>query len=515
VIKRLFQRPGSLLWIVFLWKIALLAFTSQPVPSNDGFFYDGPVVNFLLHGKYANPSIALALPVSGREVFCAYPPLYQVLLLGWMSIFGTSVMAPMALHLVLFGIYLFILHKAFRLLDLPLWADYVASTFVLVITFQDRPDSLAHVLAMAAVYCWIKSRKSVPRNSSSWLWGMAVFEILSLCTGLQIGALYFMLLWIGVVAAKLFVNDRFPAGPMTALILIPAALVALVILGFPHLWTGFLEHARQTPALTGFRIPKVGEILKALRTVPGIFAIGIAVLWSGKKREIFSDANKQDLWLVALILTTASLVMAFASMFLLTANAVQFSAYLQPLAVGAYLAAMAESVSARSKSQTLMRVFIALAALGAIRAIGMTTWGVVCASDVSRTAALKRVRQEINEIHQNQSAVFSGAYLHEAAPHTDFSWIHSDWLAPARRGQVNSDRQALIKVKPVKLLLTQFDYYRRYQAVLEQLKTSSDVVTLEIIDTTRLPPPDAIKPLQKVVQHISWAPIIVNMTWKQ
>src|SRR5258706_15102524 len=106
--KRLFARGGAVFALVFAWKAALLVFTAQPVPSNDAFFYDGPVVNFLLHGKYANPSLALALPISGLEVFCAYPPLYQVVLLAWMSLFGTSVMAAMVLHLVLFGVYLMI-----------------------------------------------------------------------------------------------------------------------------------------------------------------------------------------------------------------------------------------------------------------------------------------------------------------------------------------------------------------------------------------------------------------------
>ena len=109
MIKRFFARPSAVFALVYAWKIALLVFSSQPIPSNDAFFYDGPVVNFLLHGKYANPSLALALPISGTEVFCAYPPLYQALLLGWMSLFGTSVISAMVLHLVLFGMYLVVL----------------------------------------------------------------------------------------------------------------------------------------------------------------------------------------------------------------------------------------------------------------------------------------------------------------------------------------------------------------------------------------------------------------------
>src|SRR5258706_15903955 len=141
--KRLFARGGAVFALVFAWKAALLVFTAQPVPSNDSFFYDGPVVNYLLHGKYANPSLALALPISGNEVFCAYPPLYQFLLLGWLSIFGVSAVVPMFFHLFLFALFVFLLLKIFRHLNLTGWPVSIAGTFLLVITFHDRPDSLA------------------------------------------------------------------------------------------------------------------------------------------------------------------------------------------------------------------------------------------------------------------------------------------------------------------------------------------------------------------------------------
>ena len=123
----------------------MLVFSAQPVPSNDAFFYDGPVVNLLLHGKYANPALAEALPISGTEVFCAYPPLYQLLLLGWMGLFGTSALSAMVLHLVLFGICALLLLAIFRRLKIPELAGSSAGAFLLVITFHDRPDSLANV----------------------------------------------------------------------------------------------------------------------------------------------------------------------------------------------------------------------------------------------------------------------------------------------------------------------------------------------------------------------------------
>ena len=79
------DRRGLVITAVLLWKLALLVFARLPIPANDLFFYDGAVVNFLLHGEYTNPSLALALPIAGTEVFSAYPPLYQLVLLPFPS----------------------------------------------------------------------------------------------------------------------------------------------------------------------------------------------------------------------------------------------------------------------------------------------------------------------------------------------------------------------------------------------------------------------------------------------
>src|SRR5512135_1967940 len=184
--RRFFQRTSAVFALVFAWKIVLLVGFTLPIPSNDSFFYDGPVVNYLQHGKYANPALALALPISGTEVFCAYPPLYQAALLGWMGLCGTSVVAAMAFHLVLFGVFMMILLAILRRLALPLWTIHVAGGFLLLITFHDRPDSLAHVFGIAAVFCWIRSQAVLTRDNAApnarkdggWGWAMAAFVVL-------------------------------------------------------------------------------------------------------------------------------------------------------------------------------------------------------------------------------------------------------------------------------------------------------------------------------------------------
>ena len=166
LIARLRNTPWLVFAAVFAWKIALFLLSAQPVPSNDAFFYDGAVVHKLLHGGYYNPSIALALPISGTQVFSAYPPLYQVVLFAWMSLFGTSALSAIALHLALFGAYALVVYFILRHLQSPVWVIHLAGLYLLLLTFHDRPDSLAHLLGMLAY-----SRVGSARAASSTLKG--------------------------------------------------------------------------------------------------------------------------------------------------------------------------------------------------------------------------------------------------------------------------------------------------------------------------------------------------------
>jgi hypothetical protein len=521
VIKRLSDRPAAVFVLVYSWKIVLFLISAQPVSSNDSFFYDGPAVNLLLHGRYANPSLALALPISGNELFCAYPPLYQFALLGWMAMVGSSVISAMAFHLVLFGIYLLLLLAIFRRLKFPLAAIHIAGLFLLIITFHDRPDSLAHVFGISAVYALVRSRRSLSgdatgasKTSWPWTWVMALLAVLGIATGLQIGLIYLMLLWLGMLATTVVFKERFPFAPMIASLLIPAGLVALVLLRFPHIVTGFLEHARQTPALTGWRRPEFTELLKMLRNLSAVLLASILLPWLFKNRRVAAPAGLEGVWLFTSICTAVALAVIGASMVLLTANYVFFAAYLQPLVVAGCLT-LAASIATPQVLKKLRWAFVLLAALGSIRAVGMSTWGLACARDVSYFSALRQVRHELEARDTNRQAiVFSSAYLYEAARHRDFQWIHCDWLAPVQRGQPNSDRTALLALKPAKLILTQFDFYRRYEGLVKELQSRPDLVEVRITNAARLPPPDSIRSMQKVVQHISWAPVMVTFSWK-
>jgi len=341
---------------------------------------------------------------------------------------------------------------------------------------------------------------------------MAGLVVLSLATGIQIGGVYFLVLWLVTLAGTVRAREKFPFGPMAAMTFIPAVLVGLVVFAFPHLWNGFLEHARQTPSLTGLRMPQPSDILKLLRTLPGILAVGALMPWWFKGHQE-GQSTLGALELITIACTATSLGISFASMFFLTANSVFFVAWLQPLVVAGCLA-----ILKKTNRPTLVRslgvAFLILAFVGAIRAIGMSTWGIACAADVSYGKAISEVRKQLNDCPSQSTAVLSSAYLYEGIQHKNVRLLHSDWLAPAQRGGPNRDLEALTSVKPAKLILTQFDFYRRYEPLVAELKSHPESVVLDLRNTAGVPPPDSISSLRKVVQHISWAPIIVTFTWK-
>jgi hypothetical protein len=364
-----------------------------------------------------------------------------------------------------------------------------------------------------------------------------------LATSVQIGTVYCLLLWVGVVVGPLAMSLRdddlkslrgaVPVGPMLAMVAVPAALVALVVVGFPHLWAGFLEHARQTPSLTGWRWPRPDEILKAVRNTPGILAAAALFGWLGWVSRQSSGASaaspgpesdRVGFGLVGVASTVAALALIGGALFLLTPNSVLFIVQLQPLAVGCCLAWAAASPPGpgsmpgpgwqRVWPRGIIWFFLGLAGLGAIRAVGITTWGAACAVDAGYGWSLRRVRSELDGCAAGNSVVLSSAYLYEGARHGNLRWIHADWLAPARRHRGNDDWQGVLALRPVKIILTQFDYYRRLEPVVARLAAEPGLARVKVVNTATFPAPDSIPRLQKVVQHISWAPVVVEISWK-
>ncbi len=519
MLNKLRHCPGIVIALVLLWKAVLLVFTAQPVPANDSFFYDGAVVNWWWHGQYCNPSLANALPISGREIFTAYPPLYQFVLWGWLQGAGPSALAVMWLHFLLFALYAGLLLAALRELRVPAGAVHFASLFLLGITFHDRPDSLAHVWGMTAVWAWARAYRTASgpgkfQSSSRWLGLAAGSVVLCLATSLQIGGIYFLLISLGLWLGPRAMPARLPAVVWTGMLMLPVLLMAGVKFGQPQWWAGFQEHARQTPSLTSWRLPDLLEIIKIVRSVPGLLLV-LALLpmagWGGRPNEPdAADPRQKTILLSASLAAVAVLLLALC---FLTANLVLIAAYLQPLVVGVFLAQWAAGKIPRWQTHAAKLVLVLAVLLVSVRAIGLTTVGVACARDVDYAAARSAVARELAALPEDTVVGVSAAYLYDAWPEARrLRLIHSDWFGPARKDQPHAAMDALRAAKPACLILTQFDYYRRYSHLLA---SSGDSVSARVENLAHVLPPDASPRWQRVVQHVAWAPVIVTLTWRE
>jgi len=483
----------------------MLAFAAQPVPSNDSFFYDGAVVNFLLHGQYCNPSLAQVLPISGTEVFSAYPPLYQFVLLCWMKCFGTSVLAAMWLHVLLLAIFSLAVVRIFQELKVPNLTANVAALFLFGITFNDRPDTLAHALGALALLGLIRRLH----------WATAVLMVLTLGTSLQIGGIYGLWLALFAFAESRWASARLPFAPVLASLGVLLTLVLVVKFGHPRWWEGFREHVGITPSVTGWRLPRVDDLLKIGRATPGLWMVAGLLLCSTASPKAFRRGmyGAREFRLAA-----AGILAAFAliggCLFVLTPNTIHIAGYLQPTIVGAFLAWWPKAELSKRPPAVLVHLGFAIAvALVSIRAMGISTWGVLCSRDMSCSEVQRRLDTELSSVPAGRFVFVSSAYLYEAANHPNVTCLHSDWVLPSTDGDWELD--AIDEHRPAKLLLTQFDYYRRYEAVVARFQESHSNVIVRIQNLARTPPPDANPKTRKIVQHISWAPVIIGLEWPQ
>jgi len=499
--KRLLERPGIIFSLIICWKLVLLLAVAQPVPSNDAFFYDGPVVHLLNHGGYFNPSIAQSRPFSGTQFFCAYPPLYQLAMLLWMTMFGTSVLAAMACHLAMFGGCALVMLDIFRRLKVPALTTSLAGLFLLGITFDDRPDGLACLLGTLGVHalvCWLTGTRGAA-------WFAACFACLTVCTSLQLGALYSSWIFLGLLLGG--GKSRPPLGPLGLLILAPLALVAAVKFGWPQGWAGFQENVHGNASLTGWRLPQLGDCFKAVRNLPAVLTLGVLVAGTPSGRRFLSRIktwNPGEIVFLTGLLTGLGFV--FACLLVVAPNWLLAISYFQPLLAGCFLARFPEFLRQRRAALCLAL----LIALVSIRAVGLSTWGVACSLMDSQASARQRVAVELAAAPPHATILLSSAYLYEGDRHTNVDCIHEDYTP--RREEGEDYPRALRRLRPAKLLLTQYDFYRRYQTVLAALSAAGGV-QCTITNTAQLRPPDSYASLQRVLQHVSWAPVIVDLNW--
>jgi hypothetical protein len=310
--------------------------------------------------------------------------------------------------------------------------------------------------------------------------------------------------------------NRFKIQPvwlaLAVMTIVPVALVFAVKTFWPLLWAGFQEHAHQTPSLTSWRWPSVAELLKAIRTAPGVL-LALAFLPVVLRARLSAEMRQFAVLTAASIASAGVLV---GALFFLTPNLVANAAYLQPLVVGAFLALWVGEETTDRRFAALKLCFGLAVLLVSVRAVGLTTLGVACAMDVSGPQARQLVASELARTPERATVAVSAAYLYDAWPQESrLKLLHCDWLGPLVRNQPAAEFENFVAARPTRLILTQFDYYRRYEAWLQQLQARPGVATVRVENLARVRPPDASPRWQRVVQHVSWAPVIVTLEWPE
>lgn len=492
------QSLGSC-WVAVLaigWKLGLIAFCSLPLPANDAYFFDGAVIHWLREGGYFNPSIVGAFPVSGSELFSAYPPGYQAVLSVWMGIFGTSAAASLWLHGLLWSGFAVIAVRWVQRLGASAAAVNMGALFLFGMTFHDRPDSVAHVLGMLGIVAW-------SRETGAWSrWVGALLIGLTVTTSLHIGAMYTAMAWM--LAFLRGGPARFPWLPALAMVAIPAGILGLAVAVWPRAWDGFVENLLATPSFTGYRWPAFEDLLKVGRTAPGLLLLGGSLAFPGVRAAFRSAAveRPEAAQALAAVLVAGCFTVA-ATLLVVAPNYVNVAAYPQVPAVALFVWLVLPRL--KNSGAGLRRALLAAVVLVSIRAAGLSTWGVLAAVDVPPGVAAAKASQAVAAQPDGGAAMVSSAYLYALVGEQRIELRHADWAGRFGEGAGT--------FRPTLLVLTPYDYYRRYEAVVSGLEARGVVRVIRVERTWRVPPPDSFPRLQRVVQHVSWAPVLVWLQW--
>lgn len=498
--------------VVLAWRVLLLSFTVQPIPASDAFGYDGGVVNCLHGGGYCNPSLALVFPISGRQIYATYPPLYQGALFVWMTVFGTSVVSAIGLHLALFALsgflVLWIVRRFF-----PGGVEYAFATWLFFgITFDDRPEGLAYVFGLL---CLGLAARQIAEPNFRWATaaGLAVCLLFCLYTSVIVGTYFFGVGFLACAAACGWRRKGYWLAPFIGAAAMFGAITFAIARLEPVWWAAFMESARQQSVMTtGFHLPDIPDLIKAVRTVP-IFVLGAAaapLVWR-RRQEIFSH-DSPWLALTAAILGMGWILLAL-SLTLLPANYCNYVVLTQ-IILAAGLLALARTYSPRWE-RWLRVALLGCVLLVSVRAVGMSTWGVACACKNSYRNTQTLLRGELAPfVATAQPVLISSPYLYDAVGQGVKYPVHSDWYFDHAAWTNNAEINALAGLRPPKLVLTQFDYFRNFQGVLDQLRQHPELVEVRVRNLARLRAPDSIPAFQRVVQHVSWAPVIVDLIWQ-
>ncbi len=513
------QKSGKILWlslgVILVWRVALLVFTAQPVPANDAFFFDGAVINWLLHGHYCNPSLAECYTISGRQLFSAYPPLYQAALLPWCWGCGTSALSVMWFHFALFALATVLVASIIRETFGPGGLTGLAPLFLAVVTFDERPESLAHVFGLTALLLLaLEARRASGRRVARS--GMVVLLVCALYASPVCGAFYCGVVMFTALAAWVLTRRSVPWSVGIAVVALFCAITLIIATQYPLAWKGFQENAAVSrPYTEGLRKPSVTELLKVARNAP-VFLVAMLYLpiWLRRRKSMQWSSDEEARWLpLTLGVAATGLSLMAGILTLLSPNYYLYLLFAQAL-LAAGLLKSAERL-AKAGRLLLHGALAACLLLGSVRILGMSTWGVLCARDVSHKKSQAIVAEELRPFAQSgERIVLSSAFLYDTARSGPSTAVHSDYLSPDWGQSPESALRALQRLRSPRLVLTQFDYYRSYKPLLDYLSLRSDLVSVRVRNTATLPAPDSFPRLQRVVQQISWAPVIVELSWK-
>jgi hypothetical protein len=508
-VKFNWRDPLFVLGLVLLWRLSLFVFTAQPIPANDAYLFDGGVANWLKHGQYVNPCLERAFPISSGQVFSLYPPLYQLALLLWATLFGMSTLSIIGMHLMMFAcgaVTVVLLVRRFFPADIHYG---LAAALLLIFTFNDRPEDLAHFFGLLSLWL-VATLISRPSLELPVLCGLSLVLLLTLFTSIIVGAVYFGAGFLACAAAWWFQRRTLLFAPFFAAALLFVAIVCWVIEIHPLWWQGFLENSRKTPAVAGFRVPNVMDVFKLMRASP-VFLLSVAVFpW------IYSHRKKllPETWL---FLVTGAFLMGLITLILsmteISPNYVGYTLYLQIILAAGMLALAGRLCPPGWVWPQVLLVSCVL--LVSIRAIAMTTWGVACAWKNSYWHTQEELRTELAPFEKSDApVVVSSAFLYTASELGVRHPIHSDWFYDRLVTAPDADFQGMIHLRPSKLVLVQFDYYRGFIGLLNELRQHPELVSVQVRNLSELRVPDSIPSLQRAIQHISWAPVIVDLDWK-
>ena len=510
-VKFSLRNPFCVFGLVLLWRVLLLVFTAQPIPANDAFIFDGGMANWLQGGRYINPCLSVAYPISSGQIFSIYPPIYQLTLLLWMPVFGISALAAMSLHFVLFALAgaltLMILKRFFPSptgLALPVLLFFG-------ITFNDRPEDLAHVFGLMSL---LQVGRQISREgrSLSLAAGISLALILTLYTSVIVGAYYFGVGFLACAAAWWWGKRSWIyALPFATVTLLFAVITATIAKVEPLWWHGFLENATKQSVVGGFHTPRGMDLLKLIRSAPVfLLALAFAPVIAPRLGKL-PAGDRTWLYLLAGIFIMGC-VLLLIDLTLLAPDYIFYVLFTQVLLAAGLLWLLEKLFPDR---QTWRRIFLGCALLVSIRAVGMTFWGATCAWQNSYASSQAVLRRELEPFVKSPApVVISSQFLYGAREMGVQNPIHSDWYYDRALTAPPADWDGFVRLRPTRLVLGQFDYYRAFVPLLARLRQHPELVTFQVRDLARVRPPDAIPALSRVVQHISWSPVIVDLDWK-